>query len=201
MSLFKKKNRPKSTGMKIFRGVLVLAMLTFGYFLLKSFNSKHETLIDHAAFVVNWAPHRNLTLYQYNRPDSITPGTNDNSPIYDHHWMLDGSLLRVPFVINNKKNGYKQMSNSVERLDPITGAITFTHSLSLRSVQRSSLYDPAVSPDGKKMFLEDLGDIALLNLETGANRILKRGGDGRNFQSVVAATYYECGMVNQFLVI
>ena len=82
------------------------------------------------------------------------------------------------------------MSNSVERLDPITGAITFTHSLSLRSVQRSSLYDPAVSPDGKKMFLEDLGDIALLNLETGANRILKRGGDGRNFQSVVAATYY-----------
>lgn len=151
----------------------------------------YGTLAENATFLTKW--------------DSIiTPSPIPNMPyrtpnkIYDHHWLPDGTLLRAPYAFtpqlaaaNTRGDSLllPAISNSLERLDPKTGKILSTFPLKLKSIQRLSLYDPALSPDGRWLFLQDRGNIALIETETGKSRSFPRQLGGEDELFYIASTY------------
>lgn len=161
-------------GRWIFGGI-VLALVGLWIVVLTSLG--YETLIAKAALVTKWQT-------QPNRSAQFIPG--QAGYILDHHWMSDGSLLRIPFSLPSPFQRPQAISTKLERVDPKTGAVLSTKAVALGSAQRSTLNEPSLSPDGKWLLLEDSGDIALIDTETGAVRPLLRGGYGKDCLEILA---------------
>ena len=167
-------SRRSRAGRWIFGGI-VLTLLCLWVVVLTTL--KQERMLDKATLVTHWQPRPNRSI-------RFLPA--QAGYILDHHWMADGSLLRIPFSLPFPFQRGRAISTMVERVDPKSGAVLSTKAVALHSAQRSTLYEPTLSPDGKWLLLEDSGDIALISSETGAVRPLPRGGYGKSCLAILA---------------
>ncbi len=163
-------------------GILGIAAFVLLYLMIIS--TPAETMISRAERIASWQK----TKISQSPIPRINPGMGivmaDNSMILDHHWLPDGTLLRTPFAFNQKGS----FSIQLEILDSKTGLTISNKPLSLNSVQKSTLEEPRLSPDGKWMFLEDSGEYALIDVTTAVVRRLHRGLYGNEFSMIVATT-------------
>ena len=159
------------------------AVAAFAAFVMFS-TPLNDTMISRAERIASWQ--------RTKMTESPMPGVNigmgngmsDDSMILDHHWLSDGTLLRTPFAFNRKGS----FSIQLEKLDVKTGLTISRKPLSLSSVQKSTLEEPRLSPDGKWMFLEDSGDYSLIDTETAAVKSFRRGLYGVRHSMILAAT-------------
>ena len=149
-------------------GTLLILFLLAGFLLARA---RAPRMFQHAERIVAW----NSSLNPIIPPTMQIYGT-----VMDHHWLPDGSLLRVPGALAGPS-----VINTLEQVDAKTGTVTASRRISLRSFQRSTLVDPPLSPDGKLLFLEDMGDFALVDTQSGAVRILRRGEFGKDHLEIV----------------
>ncbi len=161
-------------GKRIFSGLVIAMVCVWGVALTVL---RHDTMVDHATLVTPWRSHPNA-------PAKSLPEWDDY--VLDHHWTADGALLRVPFTIPDPFRGSQATTTTLEKLDPTSGSILSTKAVSLHSVQRSTLNEPSLSPDSKWLLMEDAGDIAVVNTDTGAVRSLPRGGFGKDCPVILA---------------
>ena len=161
-------------GRWIFGGVLIGLI---GLWAMVSTSLRHEKLTDGATLLTSWRSRHSPFAKFRSEPDRY---------VFDHHWLPDGNLLRVPFSVPGPFQHAPKGSTTLERVDPTTGAVLSTKTLPLRSYQRSTLNEPLLSPDGKWLLLEDRGDIALIQTATGTVRTLPRGEFGKDCAVILA---------------
>lgn len=144
----------------------------------------NDTMISHAERVASWQRTKMSESPMLGINPGMGNGMSDDSMILDHHWLPDGSLVRTPFAFNRRGS----VSIQLEKLDAKTGLTISRKALPLNSVQKSTLEEPRLSPDGKWMFLEDSGDYSLIDTETAAMKSFRRGLYGVRHSMILAAT-------------
>ena len=162
--------------------VLIALLIVASGIFMKVTNPTRRTLIDHATLVTDW---RHSKKSSGALPEFLS---DQNGYVFDHHWLPDGALLRVPFAVRERGTRFSTVATHLEKIDPGTGAVLSTKQIDLTTAQRSTLYEPLLSSDGKRLFLEESGDVALINTEIGSVDVLNRGWYGNASLLIIAST-------------
>ncbi len=166
---------------KVIFVLIALLIIVSGMFIKATYPNR-RTLLDHATLVTDWSHAKTSSGA---RPGFIS---DHFSYVFDHHWLPDGTLIRIPFAVIERGKRFTTVSTQLEKIDPKTGKVLDSKQLDLTTAQRDTLYEPPVSPDGKRLFMLDSGDIAMIDTETGKLKSFSRGGFYNNMLTSVVVT-------------